>query len=114
MKTVTAKSPARKPHQPVERRLRWLARLPGCKGAIRLALTYAKRTDLFRYFIELVPSDFGVAFRLEKIEPDGKVSEAYNVCVENDQDGHCDCKGFTYHSTCKHVDCCRVIAGGLS
>src|SRR5262245_24739951 len=106
MTTVTAprksSKPSSKPRagsKPVERRLRWLYRHPGQRlcGAVRLALTYAKRTDLFRYWIEAIPSDFGAAFKLERIEPDGKTGDTYHVNVENAQDTHCDCLGFEKH-----------------
>src|SRR5262245_55570368 len=115
MPTLTAARPSVKPARstgkPVSRALRWLYRHPGeqLEGAVRLAITYAGRTDLFRYWVEQIPSDFGVAFRLTKIEPDGKTGDVYHVNVANAQDTRCDCKGFEAHGHCKHVDCCRAI-----
>ncbi len=99
--------------KPAARCLRWLYRHPGLplRGAVRLALTYARRTDLFRYWVEAIPSDWGTAFRLERIDPDGSAGETYHVCVAGPADSLCGCKGFEAHGHCKHLDACRVIAG---
>jgi hypothetical protein len=106
MQTVQTKRTSGKP---VSRHFRWLAKLPGPKGAIRVVLTYARRSDVFRYFVERIASDFGVAFQFEKIEPDGTMGGIYQVCVENEQDASCTCPGHTYGGSCKHLSVARAI-----
>ncbi len=65
---------------------------------------------MFRYWVRSIPSDFGTAFELEKINPDGTAGDTYHVNASSPQDTHCDCLGFERHGHCKHVDACRVIA----
>jgi hypothetical protein len=48
------------------------------------------------YWVSRLPADFGTAFLVEKLGSDDR----YHV----NTDGHCDCKGHTYHGHCKHVD----------
>jgi hypothetical protein len=117
MSTVTATRPARKANpntNPVSRKFRWLYRHPGeaLKGAIRIVMCYANRSEIFRYWIERLPSDFGTAYTLTKIAPDGKDADVYHVCVDNPQDSLCTCKGFESHGRCKHLSACQVIASG--
>jgi hypothetical protein len=117
MKTLTATRPARKPAsdtKPTGRLFRWLYRHPGqqLKGAIRIVMCYANRSEMFRYWVEALPSDFGTAYTLTKITPDGKDDEVYHVCVDNPQDSLCTCKGFESHGHCKHLSACQVIASG--
>ncbi len=106
-----ARTATRTSSKPTARHLRWLYRHPEppLRGAVRLALSYARRTDLFRYWVEALPSDFGRAFRFAKINPDGSDGEAYETCVVNDQDAHCCCLGHEKHGRCKHVDAARAI-----
>jgi hypothetical protein len=115
MKTLTATRPARKPAsntKPVSRKFRWLYRHPGeaLKGAVQMMITFANRSELYRYWIASIPSDFGTAHELEKINPDGTSGETYQVLVDSPQDCICSCKGFEAHSHCKHLDLCRVVA----
>src|SRR5262245_11900087 len=87
MPTLTTRRPpvkSSRSSKPQSRLLRWLYRHPGpeVKGAIRLAISYARRTYLFRYWVEQVPSDFGTAYKLTKIEADGSDGEVYDVCSD--------------------------------
>ena len=97
--------------RPVSRHFRWLYRHPGAeiKGALRVVMTYANRSEIYRYWVESIPSDFGAAFRFEKIEPDGSTGETYEACADGER-GHCDCKGHERWGHCKHVDAARAIA----
>src|SRR5262245_1042880 len=80
------------------RHLRWLYRHPGLtlQGAVRLAITYANLTELIRYWVEQVPSDFGTAYRLTKIDADGRDAEVYDVCSDG-ANSLCCCLGFERH-----------------
>jgi hypothetical protein len=53
------------------------------------------------YRVQAIPSDFGEAFAVEKI--DDLDPAVYHVNLS--ADGHtCDCKGFTRWAHCKHAD----------
>jgi hypothetical protein len=53
------------------------------------------------YHVTPIPSDFGAAFRVEKVsDPD---LPTYDVCLDGNG-GHCGCKGFCHRGTCRHVD----------
>ena len=56
------------------------------------------------YFLTPIPSDFGNAYRVEKIGG----TEVYDV---NLADGHgtCECKGFLRWNHCKHVDGLKAL-----
>jgi hypothetical protein len=117
MASVTSPAPrvkARSNTKPTGRLFRWLYKHPGqqLKGAIRIVMTYANRSELFRYWVEALPSDFGTAYTLTKITPEGKDADVYHVCVDNPQDSLCTCKGFESHGACKHLDACKLIASG--
>lgn len=109
MSTLTSRRPSSKP---LSRTFRWLYRHPGeqLKGAIRMVLTFPKRSEIYRYWVEQIPSDFGTAFKLERIEADGSEGDTYHACAENEQDGYCDCKGFQAHGHCKHRDLAFAIS----
>jgi hypothetical protein len=59
------------------------------------------------YWVEPLMSDWGLAYRLEKAGEEG--DDAYDVLLENEQDGSCTCPGHTYHGYCRHVDACRAL-----
>jgi hypothetical protein len=64
------------------------------------------------YVITPMRSDFGRAFRLEKVGTDA--GETYHVCLDGAKTT-CDCKGFARWSHCKHADglTALVAAGRL-
>lgn len=55
------------------------------------------------YWFHAIPSDFGIAYRLDKDGVSPSEDSGYNVCVENEQDGHCHCLGFERWGPCKHL-----------
>lgn len=65
------------------------------------------------YSVAEFPTDWaGRAFHLVKVtEGTDAESESYCVfCGSGPQPGdQCDCKGWTYSKTCKHVDACRAL-----
>ncbi len=62
------------------------------------------------YWIRPMPSDWGLAYHLEKDGADpGAEDSSYDVLLENAQDGSCTCKGFIYGGYCKHLDCCQAL-----
>jgi hypothetical protein len=69
-----------------------------------------KETD---YWLYVQPSDFGEAFRLEKLIPteDGPAErgEVYHVCFEDQHNQACECKGYLRHGHCKHIDSLKAL-----
>src|SRR6516162_5908078 len=77
------------------------------RGGDRTTLSLSINGVETLYYLESVPSDFGVAFRLTKVkgEWDGlqRLDEPYDVLLSSNESS-CTCKGHTYRSHCKHVD----------
>src|SRR5262249_46034972 len=106
---VKARRPKKAPAKP-QRFCRLQAR-PTVDEPVLLTLHIAgKESD---YWLSLMPSDFGEAFRLEKIIPsdDGPAErgEVYHVCFEDQQNHTCECKGFLRHGHCKHIDSLKAL-----
>ena len=97
-------------NKPTCRSLHWLARLEDGNGIVEMRLTFEKRTEIHRYFITRLTSDYGTAFRLEKIGDDASVEggEVYSVCIDGTR-STCECKGYLRWGHCKHVDACTAI-----
>ena len=95
--------------KPTARSLRWLSRDEKGNGIIEMRLTFEKRSEIHRYFLTRLTSDFGTAFRLEKIGVDGccHAEEVYHVAVGTRN--ICECKGYLRWGHCKHVDACTAI-----
>jgi hypothetical protein len=73
------------------------------------ALTLVRITqdgEQFHYWVEPLPSDFGLAYRLEKPGTEG--TDVYDVLLDAAGDS-CTCKGHTYGGYCKHVDGARAL-----
>jgi hypothetical protein len=59
-------------------------------------------SECFGYYIRRLPSDFGVAFGLDKFGADGGAS--YDVLLDPERGHHsCECKGFYRYGYCRHV-----------
>lgn len=59
------------------------------------------------YAVTPIPSDFGDAFRVAKIEGDEEII-SYDVALSDE--GHlCDCIGWSKNGTCRHVECLAVL-----
>jgi hypothetical protein len=69
-----------------------------------------KETD---YLIRPIPSNFGEAFELTKLEPtdDGpaELGDVYHVLIESEFNASCECKGFLRWSHCKHLDSLKAL-----
>ena len=107
--TSTSKT-TRSSSKPVSRLLRWLSRDEKGNGIIEMRITFEKRSEIHRYFLTRLTSDFGTAFRLEKIGDDASCTdgEIYAVCIDGTR-STCECKGFLRWGHCKHVDACTAI-----
>jgi hypothetical protein len=57
-----------------------------------------KKTDL--YSVRPIDSDWGTAYAMAKLPEE---NEPYHVCLAG-ADSICDCKGFTRHGHCRHVE----------
>jgi hypothetical protein len=57
------------------------------------------------YWLSRLPTDFGAAFRLERLAPVGDEPAAYDVLLaEGGGAPSCECKGFFRWGRCKHAD----------
>ena len=67
------------------------------------------------YWFDVIPSDFGVAFRARKIWQANDFAEgAYDVLVDGEQSS-CECMGHLRHGHCRHVDAARkLIEAGIT
>jgi hypothetical protein len=58
-------------------------------------------SDVTRYQLSYVPSDFGDGFRFAKQGGDGAV---YHVHISDQWGRTCECLGYLLHGHCKHID----------
>jgi hypothetical protein len=80
-----------------------------------LTLTVGAKST--HYYLSRVPSDFGIAYRLEKFGIEG--ADVYNVLLAADGNHVCECLGHLKHghkTRCKHVASLLALraAGRLS
>src|SRR5437016_4737732 len=92
MSTVTQPRPRVKPGRTVR-----LALAPSEVNPFAVVLIADRAEDT--YHVRPLPSDFGTAFEVEKIAPDGRT---YHVNLEG-QTGTCECLGHLRRGTCRHV-----------
>jgi hypothetical protein len=66
--------------------------------------------NLTCFWLYAVPSDFGLAFRLEKYEHQrrGEDDAAYNVLLDGER-STCECKGFLRWGHCRHVEALTAL-----
>ena len=75
-------------------------------------LTIYLRGRSYGYWVDRIPSDFGIAYRLEKLQSQG--SEVYHVLLYGEESS-CTCPGFQWTGReCKHIACCRRRAVELA
>jgi hypothetical protein len=95
MSTVAIRKPRPKPARSI--RLEHPLNADGKNGVVRI--TVGKETG--DYFLDRIPADFGLGFRVEEIGGD----EVYHVNIDNDgRTRTCECKGYLRHCHCKHAD----------
>src|SRR5215831_18937731 len=65
------------------------------------------------YWLYLQPSNFGEAYRLQKIEPTedapAELGEAYTVTFQDEFNQTCECRGFVHRGNCKHIDSIKAL-----
>jgi hypothetical protein len=66
--------------------------------------------NLTCFWLYTVPSDFGLAFRLEKYEHQrrGEDDAAYNVLLDGER-STCECRGFLRWGHCRHVEALTAL-----
>jgi hypothetical protein len=94
MSTSTKPRPRVKPPRSVRLSL---APFGGNPGVVRI--TAGKEVN--DYLLTPLASDFGTAYRLDKIGVED--GEPYHVCLDG-TNHTCDCKGHARHGHCKHAD----------
>lgn len=97
------------------RTCRWLSRQGYGTGYIRITRQVSsKKTEVNIYAVKhMAEADFGPAFTVVKLRLDaeGKATGEEEATYHVNLDGHgsCDCPGGTYCSTCKHLECVRML-----
>jgi hypothetical protein len=85
----------RKPAPPLEARLG-----PAVPGSHTLFLH--RGAECHGYYLRRLPSDFGIAFGLDKFGAEG--SGSYDVLLDPERGHHsCECKAHYRYGYCKHV-----------
>ena len=69
----------------------------------RKVLSLTIGDDMQAYGLTPLPSDFGVALRLDKADRGDGQRDGYDVLL-NGRESSCTCKGNTYRGHCKHVE----------
>ncbi len=69
----------------------------------RLPIWRTTGTQVFRYYMDPLPSDFGQAFRFQKVHPVAGEPDHYDVCLGLGKDHTCECLGFLKWGRCKHL-----------
>jgi hypothetical protein len=105
----TRKPPAR---QPQERGVQVvLDRVPGLPETILIQIRQDK--GVTRYWVAPVPSDWGLAYHVDKDGCPFSDEHSHDVLIENEQGGSCSCKGFAAYGHCRHLDALRsLLAAG--
>ena len=111
MAVVTAPRTPRKPRPKPARSIR-LTQLPAAGHSGVVKITVGKKTA--GYYLDLLPADFGRAFRLVKFLSEQTPVEPshYDVLLDG-QRSSCECKGFCRHGHCKHVDALAAVKDRL-
>jgi hypothetical protein len=92
--------------RPKPRRSCRLLELDG-RRVLALSRATARTLTEMRYHLTAVPSDFGRAFRLEKLSSDGEGD--YHVLLHGPETS-CECLGFLRHGHCKHAESLMALA----
>jgi hypothetical protein len=100
MSSLTVPRPRVKP----SRNIRIKVRSPSGEAVLRI--TVGKKPA--HYFVTPLRADFGSAYELRKIGPNGFEPVGYHVNL-NGQQSSCECRGFLQHGHCKHVSGLAVL-----
>lgn len=108
------KTPAKpRPRAKPARFVQMVEPFEGGSALIKITMGEGAAAKSFYYWLDKLPTDFGRGFVLTKyaMPADGDEGEdrVYRVCVENEQDGYCECKGFSRWGACKHVGAVRAL-----
>src|SRR5688572_996549 len=100
MSTITQKRPRVKP----ERTIR--VAVPASSDNPFAVVTISVGKDAMSYMVRPIPSDFGTAFEVEKVDVFDPQTYHVNLGSEGNS---CSCSGGTYHGKCKHADGLAVL-----
>ena len=97
---------SRKPRQrrPHERSVKVL--ITPCPGQPSIFIRITQDGEAAHYWVDPMPSDWGLAYRVEK--PGFEGDDRYDVLLEIEGDS-CTCPGHTYGGYCRHVDALRAL-----
>jgi hypothetical protein len=76
----------------------------GKNAELSITIKKGNRTDIFRYWLDRIPSDWGMAFLVEKQGDGSRENEEYHVLLDGENGHSCECKGFLRWDHCKHVE----------
>ena len=112
MATSTTSRKRVKPKRTISLRIRPTADNPF--GLIRITERYPDKVEMMDYFVRSIPTDFGTAFEVTKIDTSNGEMPVYHVNLElpdHDKAKHtCECRG---HLRWGHKTRCRHVAGLL-
>ena len=99
-------SKTRKPRQrrPHERSVKVL--ITPCPGQPSLFIRITQDGEQAHYWVDPLPSEFGLYYRLEK--PGFEGTDCYDVLLEI-EGSSCTCPGHSYGGYCRHVDALRAL-----
>jgi hypothetical protein len=99
------KPPGRQPHERGVKVV--LDRVPGLGETILIEIRQDK--EVARYWVAPVPSDWGLAWQVDKDGCPFDGEHNHDVLIENSRGGSCSCQGFTAHGYCRHLDALRAL-----
>jgi hypothetical protein len=104
MATVILSPAPRKSCKPFHRSVRLRAPPSDDNPFAIIGITVGTKAD--DYYVRPIASDFGRAFRVEKVlDPE---RAAYHVCL-NGRESACDCLGHARYGFCKHVSALKAL-----
>ncbi len=80
--------------------------------AIHMTIGTGETARHFGYYVQPIPTDFGLGFHFEKFDVEKVEGEpsVYDVNIDLQRGYHsCTCKGNTYCGHCKHVECVLAL-----
>lgn len=75
----------------------------GKNAEVCITVTRGGKAEEFFYWIDKIPSDWGMAFLVEKQGDGSEENPEYHVLLDSGGSS-CDCKGFSRWDHCKHVE----------
>ena len=91
--------------QPKKRLLRLIKPFDqdGKNAEIRITMVKGNKREEFRYWVDRIPSEWVMAFLVEKIGDGTDLNDEYQVLLDTEKGHSCECTGFLRWDHCKHI-----------